>query len=213
MNMCSRCGTEMSLDARYCKKCGAGARQPNNELDSRKGRVLGGGRSWFWPAVYIGTAVFIGVAVWILIATLGRTAGRSMTAAGPVHAAARPAVEYIHLNAEKGEIRIPKSSLPASGARFYSYAADGREIKFFLLRLPEGGIRAALDACSACYRAKLGYRYEDGFMVCNNCGMAFRAGDIGLAAGGCNPIPLPSSVSGEAVVIKASELMKNASYF
>lgn len=214
MKICSRCGSDMSLDAFYCKKCGAGAERPfSHELDAKKDRPSGDGRSWFWPAMYIGAAIFIGAAAWILFATLEGSAGRSMSAAGLVHTAGQRRPEHIPLRAEKGEIRIPVSSLPVFGARFYSYTAADRVIKFFLLRSPDAGIRSAFDACSACYRAKLGYIYEDGFMVCNNCGMTFRPGDIGLAAGGCNPIPLPNFVSGKTVVIKASDLMKGACYF
>ena len=63
-----------------------------------------------------------------------------------------------------------------------------------------------LDACNACYHAKLGYHQNGDLMVCNNCGMAFKSTDIEKVAGGCNPIPVRKNADGGTVVLKARDL-------
>jgi uncharacterized membrane protein len=110
-------------------------------------------------------------------------------------------------------IRIPLADL-SSQAKFFDYpSADGRKIRFFAIKSPDGAYRAALDACDVCFHAKKGYRQEGDQMICNNCGLPFEVAKIGSVAGGCNPVGLPRTVEGSELVIKASDLQSGARYF
>ena len=62
---------------------------------------------------------------------------------------------------------------------------------------------AALDACQICGAA--GYRQEGQNVVCRNCGAAIYIPSIG-ETGGCNPIPVKSSVEGGEVIVDLSAL-------
>jgi len=93
------------------------------------------------------------------------------------------------------------------------YNANGKDIKFFVIKATDGTVRIALDACTACNHAKLGYRQNGETMVCNNCGMSFKSTDVGHASGGCSPIPLRNSQDGKSLTVKAKDLEEGAKYF
>jgi uncharacterized membrane protein len=117
------------------------------------------------------------------------------------------------MDPEKGEMRIPLATLQDGKAHFFSLGTGERTVRFFALRKSDGSIGVALDACNACYRAKLGYRQNGDQVICNNCGMAFRHEDIGIVTGGCNPIPVVHTVADNAVVVKAEQLEQGRKYF
>ena len=91
-------------------------------------------------------------------------------------------------------------------ASFYEY--DG--IKYFAVEASDGSIKTAFDACDVCGGRK-GYRQQGNDMVCNNCGRYFSIDALGeknIYGGGCWPGYLPSSVEGDSLVIKTSDLEK-----
>ena len=110
---------------------------------------------------------------------------------------------------ESGEvIKIPLSEV-SNTAKFYN--EDG--IKFFVVKASDGEIKTAFDACDVCGGSK-GYRQEGGDMVCNNCGRHFAIDQLGeknIYGGGCWPGYLESSIEGDFVVIKKSDL-ENGGY-
>jgi uncharacterized membrane protein len=99
-------------------------------------------------------------------------------------------------------------------ARFYSYTTSaGQGIRFFVMKSADGVVRAAMDACTVCYRQRLGYRQEGDQMVCNKCGQAFASNRINVVTGGCNPIPLDREVAGGQVIVRAAALEQNAIHY
>ena len=70
-------------------------------------------------------------------------------------------------------VKIPLASLGSGKALFLVSDANGRRVRYFALKSPEGRYRAALDACDVCFRANRGYSQNGDQMVCNNCGMKF----------------------------------------
>ena len=103
-------------------------------------------------------------------------------------------------------ISIPLSEI-SEKAKFYE--SDG--IKFFAIKARDGSIKTAFDACDVCYSSHKGYRQEGNNMVCNNCGNKYPISGLGtenLRGGGCWPGYLPSSVEGENLIIKVSDLEK-----
>lgn len=151
-----------------------------------------------WNAVIIAAGlVLLSTVVWVVAS---RESGS---------AAAQPRAQAL-----TGDVRLDVAQFDDGQARFYRYAAaDGRELRFFVLKSSDGVVRAALDTCDVCYRERKGYRQVGDTMVCNNCGKAFRSVDINVLQGGCNPVPLDRVVQNGQVVLTATALQAGAFYF
>lgn len=120
---------------------------------------------------------------------------------------------YAALKAKNGEVRIDLAKVSDGEAHYFSHAANGNNVDFFVVKSVDGVMRAAFDACDVCYREKKGYRQEGNFMVCNNCGMQFRTDLINEVKGGCNPAPLNRKVEGDEIVIKTADIAGGGRYF
>lgn len=107
------------------------------------------------------------------------------------------------LLAQNGEVSIPLSALRDSKMHFYTADANDVAIRFFVIHENGGDYIVALDACQICGWS--GYRQEGQNVVCRNCGSTIYIPSIG-EKGGCNPIPVKSSVNGSNIVIDLSAL-------
>ncbi|MEM2707465.1 MAG: DUF2318 domain-containing protein [Candidatus Pacearchaeota archaeon] len=108
------------------------------------------------------------------------------------------------------ETKIPISEI-SENAKWYEYESDGVTIRFFAVKANDGSIKTAFDACDVCYRNKKGYRQEEDYIVCNNCGRRFLINNLGVEnknPSGCWPGYLPSKVENGYLVIKKSDLEK-----
>lgn len=112
-----------------------------------------------------------------------------------------------------GVVKLPIADFADGKARFYSYCVDGKLVPFFIVRGSDGIIRAAFNACDACYMQKMGYHQEGDFMVCNHCGYRSPSARINIDVGGCNPAPLVDVKDGDDVAIKVSDIARGADYF
>jgi hypothetical protein len=213
MRKCSKCGAETNKNAKYCKACGANLAGAGGSLNDKKARVLEGRATWHKPVAIAAAVVLILAVAWmgkgiVMAKRMGgnpvfppdRTASTRLTKATPVQE-------------QGGDVRIPLNTVEDGNAHFFSYAAPGKTVTFFVMKASDGSFRTALDACVACNHAKLGYRQEGGVVVCNNCGMAFRPTDIGMARGGCNPIAINRTLDAQMVVLKAKDLEDGVKYF
>ncbi len=103
-------------------------------------------------------------------------------------------------------VKIPTSGITTT-ATFYSYNANGINVRYFVVRDGSGQIRLATDACDVCYANKRGYRQTGSVMTCNNCGQTFALSGIGTTntGGGCWPSYLPYNVnSGYVEILKTN---------
>ena len=91
----------------------------------------------------------------------------------------------------------------------------GKTIYFFVLKDKDGIYRAASNACQVCFDARMGFRQENDFMVCNTCGNKYPLEKIATEKGGCNPGPINPNleVKNGKIVIKQSELEEVAGFF
>jgi hypothetical protein len=115
-----------------------------------------------------------------------------------------------------GDIRIPKNGVSAS-ATFYPYKSGDITGEVLALRAPDGTIRTAFNTCQVCYSSGRGYYVQQGdVLVCQNCGNRFRASQVELIRGGCNPIPITGEDKrddGDSIAIPRAVLDKAAPIF
>ncbi len=153
-----------------------------------------------WNAVIVALgAVFLGV-ILLRVGTGSSVPGSAASNATPI-----PAGQ---------DLAVPATAFADGQARFYRYTTTaGRPVNVFVIKSSDGVIRAALDACTVCFRERKGYHQEGDVMVCNNCGKAFRSVDVNVITGGCNPIPLERSVDGGQLIVRNAALESGAVYF
>lgn len=135
--------------------------------------------------------------------------------AGTVAAFTLPGLGKVEkVKATGGEVSIPLSKVSDGKARFYKFADGGKEIAFFVVKSPDGSVKAAFDTCDVCYKEKKGYTQDGSFMVCKACNRKFDTNRIGPhAVGGCNPSHLPSRQAGGNLIITVADLKAGARYF
>jgi len=212
MNTCGKCGSQMKEQSKFCKSCGSGLSGSAASLNDKKARVMSQERTWVKPAV---------IALVVVVVVVGGLLFRDVRAKGmgnkpqfpPHRDASARTVSAVPVTEQGGDVKIPLADVQDGNAHFFSYAAGGKTITFFVMKAADGSIRTAFDACVACNHAKLGYRQEGGLVVCNNCGMGFTPAQIGQVTGGCNPIPVDKTIDGQALVLKAKDLEAGAQYF
>ena len=102
---------------------------------------------------------------------------------------------------------IPLSELSAEPA-FFDRTQDGVAMQLIALVDADGQVHAAYNTCQVCAGSPYAYfDYENGKLVCQNCGNAFDVSSVGAAAGGCNPMPAADyRVEGDMLVIPEAEL-------
>lgn len=114
-----------------------------------------------------------------------------------------------------GVFKFVMKDLKDGSARHFVYkASPGINIRFFIVESVENGLKAAFDACYACFRAKKGYVQQGKDMVCVNCGLKFQIDRINDGRGGkCNPIPLRLAVQDNHAVIAEQDVLGGSGYF
>ena len=96
-----------------------------------------------------------------------------------------------------GDMQIPKNEVTAT-ARFYPYTLDGVLMEVLALRAPDGTVRTAFNTCQVCYSSGRGYYVQQGdVLVCQNCRNRFKASQVELIKGGCNPVPITADLKKE----------------
>jgi FTR1 family protein len=114
------------------------------------------------------------------------------------------------LVAVNGKVGIPLAMLADGALHRFSIESDGVTVRMIAIRRTDRTIATAFDACQIC--GSQGY-YQKGLnVICKNCASAINIPTIGNQ-GGCNPIPLASSVEGDSVIIDAARLLAGSRLF
>jgi len=103
------------------------------------------------------------------------------------------------------EISLIENHIPV----FFSYKTEFGAANFFILRNEEG-LFAFHDACETCYPQEKGYRFLDGYLVCNACNQQFSTTAIVRGVGGCYPIRINGRATEEGYFVPVVELEKQA---
>ena len=109
-----------------------------------------------------------------------------------------------------GAARIPLSQIADGDLHRFEATENGQEIRFWLYQNPDGKVATVFDACEIC--GPVGFTKGPNGIVCRNCAAPINGQSVGTA-GGCNPIPLKSEQSAEAVIVRESDLAAGARYF
>jgi high-affinity iron transporter len=98
--------------------------------------------------------------------------------------------------------------------RYGVHIDDGKggnaEVRFLLFQKPNGDIVSVADACRIC--GPVGFYIGDQGITCKMCASPLNAASMGQE-GGCNPIPLKSTLNGGDLVIQATDLQALAPVF
>ena len=114
------------------------------------------------------------------------------------------------LAAADGVVTVPLAGLGETTLYRYGADLDGRIVRFLVWRAAGEPPRTAFDACAVCGAA--GYYQKGAHVVCRNCVAEIHAPTIGQS-GGCNPLPLPHTLTGDALTVRLDDLRTQAVLF
>lgn len=102
-------------------------------------------------------------------------------------------------------------------ASYFDYDAGGTTVQVFAVQASDGTIRLALNTCQVCNGSPYAYFTQDGnWFICQNCGNRFASTQIGIASGGCRPVPITEDIYAEQdgiITVPAFFLEENAALF
>jgi|SRR5659263_3852 len=123
-----------------------------------------------------------------------------------------------------GVIKIPIAS--ASEGNLHKYVCDMQHaageacpmhgssgeanVRILAMTKSDGSAAVAYDACALCGAA--GYVQEGDELICKRCGAPINRDSLEMG-GGCNPIPLNSTLEGEQIVINTEDIKEKADLF
>jgi len=141
---------------------------------------------------------------WMFAASVGFVLVILTLAADFVYARVAAAAPEAQLLMPQGDtVRVPIMDVSDGNMHLYRVTAGSTELRFLVIRKPNGEWGTALDACAICGWA--GYRQSGSNIICRNCASAIYVPTIGQA-GGCNPIVIPSHVEGAQLVLNLSAM-------
>jgi high-affinity iron transporter len=109
-----------------------------------------------------------------------------------------------------GQISIPLSQVQDGDLHRYVAQENGTDVRFWLYQKPDGKIATVLDACEICGAAGF-YKGPNG-VICKNCAAPINPQSVGMH-GGCNPIPLKTQETAEAIIIREADVAADARAF
>ncbi|NCO68838.1 MAG: DUF2318 domain-containing protein [Nitrospirae bacterium] len=111
------------------------------------------------------------------------------------------------------DVVINISSLKPALPEFFTYHYNkSRNINFFVINI-DGKIFSFFDACERCYPKKLGYRFDNGSVLCRACDIRFPLSEIEKGVGSCSPIKLEGYVKDGKYFIPVSNIEAKADKF
>jgi high-affinity iron transporter len=109
-----------------------------------------------------------------------------------------------------GAVSIPLAQVSDGDLHRYVARENGTDVRFLLYKKPDGKVVALFDACQIC--GPVGFFKGPSGIVCKNCAAPINSQSVGTP-GGCNPVPLKSSATSDAIMIQEADLLSGASMF
>ena len=106
------------------------------------------------------------------------------------------------------QVTVPAAEVNDDKLHRYGVMVDDekggvRQIRFLLFKKPDGNIVSVADACQIC--GPVGFYIGSQGITCKMCASPLNAASMGQP-GGCNPVPLKSTIAGGQVTIAAADL-------
>jgi len=102
-------------------------------------------------------------------------------------------------------VAIESASVDDGKAHYFNTALpNGDPVYFFIVKSPDGKLRAAANGCQVCGGALEGFRQENDYMVCNTCGNRYHLDKVATEKGGCNPAPINPDLKVKDGMVKIS---------
>jgi high-affinity iron transporter len=118
-----------------------------------------------------------------------------------------PATEITFTN---GQATIPLAQVSDGDLHRYQAKENGTEVRFWLYKKPDGKIATVFDACQIC--GAVGFYKTANGVACKNCGAPINPQSVG-ATGGCNPVPLKATQTGDAVILEEADIAAGTRLF
>jgi FTR1 family protein len=118
-----------------------------------------------------------------------------------------PATEVTFVN---GQIAIPLKQIYDGDIHRYQASENGQEIRFWLYQKPDGSVATVFDACEIC--GAVGFYKGANGLICKNCASPINAQSLGMK-GGCNPVPLRSETTHDAIIVREADLAAGIGLF
>ena len=118
-----------------------------------------------------------------------------------------PATEVSFTN---GQFKIPLAQVSDGDLHRFEAKENGVEVRFWLYQKPDGKMATVLDACEIC--GAVGFYKSGNGVICKNCAAPINPQSVGTA-GGCNPIPLKTTQTADAVIIQEADIAAGSRMF
>ncbi|MEO8737167.1 MAG: Fe-S-containing protein [Edaphobacter sp.] len=151
------------------------------------------------------SAVVVTSFVFIFLSTAEFIYAKSTTALSPT-----TAVTLVGSQATVSTAQVNDDKLHRYGVHIDDGKGGSTEVRFLLYKKPDGNIVSVADACHIC--GPVGFYISSQGITCKMCASPLVPQSMGQP-GGCNPIPLKSSIGGGEVVIQATDLRALAPVF
>ena len=109
-----------------------------------------------------------------------------------------------------GAAHIPLSQISDGELHRFEATENGLDIRFWLYQKPDGKVATVFDACEIC--GPVGFTKGPNGIVCRNCAAPINGQSVGTT-GGCNPIPLKSEQTADAIIVREADLAAGVRYF
>jgi high-affinity iron transporter len=151
------------------------------------------------------TAVVATSFVFIFLSTAEFIYAKSSTALSPT-----APVTLVGSQVTLSTANVNDDQLHRYGVKLDDGKGGTAEVRFLLFKKPDGNIVSVADACAIC--GPVGFYIGSQGITCKMCASPLNAASMGQK-GGCNPIPLKSTVGHGQVVIEAADLRELAPVF
>jgi high-affinity iron transporter len=118
-----------------------------------------------------------------------------------------PAAEVAFVN---DQLSVPLAQVSDGDLHRFAATVEGTRIRFLVYQKPDGKYVALADACEIC--GSVGFYKDTTGIICKNCAAPIAPMSMGQP-GGCNPIPLKATVTGESILISRADLAPVAAHF
>ncbi len=151
------------------------------------------------------TAVIATSFVFIFLSTAEFIYAKSTTALSPT-----ASVTLVGSQVTVPTAQVNDDKLHRYGVHIDDGKGGSTEVRFLLFKKPDGNLVSVADACHIC--GPVGFYIGSQGITCKMCASPLVPQSMGQP-GGCNPIPLKSSIGGGEVVIQAADLRALAPVF